>query len=267
MLVNYKEFHTFTDISDHTPRASEEVWRVLSDLLKHRKKSDIIRILDIGSSDGSVMEPVLAELHKMGIVVRYVAVEPEKEAYEKALTQECLSYIDGELHNCKFEDYMQHNVEQFDYIAFSHSFYHFEFKDWRGIVEKSLEFLNDDGKLHIILDSEQGAVYELMPLVTNNKLDTDTKEFGFLHFAEDMESFLRHKGMEFEQNTYLETIRISKNDRSVDEAARILAFLFRRNKTVLNEYFSNAIKAFLYRHQGVRDYSLINKVNSFIITK
>lgn len=221
-IRNYNEHSVYLESSDVVQSSLKNLMNVIVTKLE-------FSVLDVGCGDGTFSLELLSEIKKLRTNTNWYALEPEKSAYEnfvKKIKEKNLGYIKYE--NITFQDFFWKNKEkseEFDFILLSHSFYHFPKDEWSNILSQSRRLLKKGGFIVIILDSRNSSVYGLRKLITNNKIET--LEYGYLHFAEDLEEMLKLNGVDFEEFFFFGSKYIKDNENKLNELARYLAFLYR----------------------------------------
>jgi 2-polyprenyl-3-methyl-5-hydroxy-6-metoxy-1,4-benzoquinol methylase len=268
---NYFEFGAFLEKSNASVITRENLERLLTEKLKNHSKISNFSMLDVGSSDGEMSLPLAVWLKEQFDNFKYVAVEPEKPAFEKLNKRMKAQKIDfAETNNLTVEKYFETKKNEeaiFDFILFAQSFYHIPKNEWEEIISDSRRLLKPAGYLMIILDSSEGQSYELADLITENKTRFDTLEFGELYFAEDIEEFLDKNGIKYSEDKFTRYTVIKENEKQLYNFARYLAFLYRTFPEKILENYEAEVGKFLERHKKDGKYMLEDIVKIVILEK
>ncbi len=268
-VANYPELRAYIEGSNESEVKREKLRKILEEKLWNLPFDYEFHILDVGCSDGEMFLPLVVHLKKGLPKLKYTALEPEVQAFEKFIKRikgMGLSFIQP--FNKSFEAYLQiikGQGELFDFILFSQSFYFFPKSQWDEIIYHTLQLLKPNGFVVIVLDSYKGEAYKLCNLISSGK--AETMEFGGLYSAEDMEEFLMNKGVNFKTDHFTVSIFIKDNEDKLDNFARILAFLYRTfPEKILSEH-RGAVEKFLEECNRNGLYVLENQVRIFSFTK
>lgn len=257
---NYPELRVYYGESNESDVKRKNVKRILGERLEDVQVDYDFHILDVGCSDGEMFLPLGVELKERLPKLRYTALEPERQAFEKFVERvegQRLDFVQPA--NTTLEAYLQTvkgQKELFDFILFSQSFYGFPRGKWNKIVSDTLRLLKPSGFAMIILDSREAKIYKLCNLITSGR--PDTLEFGDFCFAEDMEQFLTNKGISFKTVQYPISIFIKEDKYKLDTFARILAFLYRTFPEKILANHREAVEKFLEECKGDSRYVLEN---------
>jgi len=226
---NYPELKAVLESSNLPDITRDNLKRILERKLKETSRDSNFPMLDVGPSDGEMSFPLVEWLGTRFANFHYVAVEPEKEAFDK-LNQRIAQKGDYRFvsYNVTLKDYLETVKEEegiFDVALFSYVFYHFPKETWATIISDSQRLLKKDGLTIIVLDSYEGRLWEMRSLITEGKIDT--LEFGDLYFAQDMEEFLETMGIRYFTDKFTVHISIKGDDQKLFNMARALAFLYR----------------------------------------
>ncbi len=266
---NYPEFRAVLESSDFPEVVRENLKLILGKKLKDIPKDSAFSMLDVGSSDGEMSLPLAQWIKGNFDNFRYTAIEPEDPAFKKLnerIQHESITYTES--HNFTIDQYLntkKKEKEMFDFILFSHVFYHIPKEKWDEVIMDSQRLLKPNGFIIVVLDSLEGQAYELLDLVTENKTRVDTLEFGDLCYAEDMEDFLKKKGIEYSEDKFPVHIFVSEGEQKLLNFARLLGFLYRTFPEKILANYSDELREFLERIKRGDKYILedINKAIAF----
>ncbi|MEM1312642.1 MAG: class I SAM-dependent methyltransferase [Patescibacteria group bacterium] len=268
MGSNYAEFSFFTEESNETKVTRQSIEKLIYQKLNFKFDYNL-SLLDVGASDGKMFLPLVKSLQSKFNKLNYVALEPDADAYKQLqinLVKSGLSNFTAL--NLTAQDYLfrkQFINNYFDCILFSQSFYHIPRKAWFKVINNSINRLRNNGFIIIILDSFEGPAYNLVDLITENKTQIDTFEYGYLISAEEMEELLFAHKVNFLTNSF--SMEIKLKDRSgVKSLARVLGFLYRRDwQFILNNYYKEVCE--LYEKKLKNSSRLENTVKIITISK
>ena len=267
---NYPEFKTISESSNLSEAVRENLKLILGEKLKNIRRDSNFSMLDVGSSDGGMSLPLATWLKSDFKNFRYTAIEPEKPGFIKLnerIQQEAITYAQS--HNLTVEQYLKTKSgekELFDFILFSHVFYHIPKDKWDRVIADSQRLLKPNGFIIVILDSFEGRpASELADLITENKTRVDTLEFGDLYYAEDVEALLKRKGIDYSVDKFPVHITIQEGEQKLSDFARHLAFLYRTFPEKILAKYKDRLEEFLGRIKRDDKYVLedINKVITF----
>lgn len=229
---NYPELRAVIESSNLPDITRDNLKRVLEARLKETPRGSNFSMLDVGASDGEMSLPLAQWLKGNFSNFRYTAIEPERPAFEKLNERIQNQGIDyAEASNLTIEQYLETKKQdegQFDFILFSHVFYHIPKETWGVVIRDSQRLLKPSGFIAVVLDSfERRSASELADLITENKTRVDTLEFGDLLYAEDMEEFLTKNRIEYFADSFSTNIFIQEDGQELYNFARTLAFLYR----------------------------------------
>jgi SAM-dependent methyltransferase len=211
--------------------------------------------------------PLVVELKKRLPRLNYVALEPERPAFDKLVERikgQNLTFVRPA--NKTFEAYLQTIEEQalFDFILFSQSFYFFPESEWDKTFDSIYSLLRPNGLAMIILDSREGRAYKMCDLITSGK--ANTLEFGRLLFAEDLERYLTGRTTDFKIHQFPVNIFIRDSEEKLAKFARILAFLYRTFPEKILKH-KGAVEEFLEQCKSDNHYILENLVKVITFAK
>lgn len=269
-VKNYPELRAYLEGSNESDITRENLKQILENQLADYPLDYPLCLLDVGSSDGEMSFPLVRWLKEKFVNFRYTAIEPEKPAFERLLERIKKADVDcTETHNLTVEEYLNRVAKEkskvFDLILFSQSFYHMPKDEWNWIITDTIRLLKPKGFCIIILDSHQGPAYELKDMITQGRVDT--LEFGDLYSAEDMESFLSGKSIQFSTEKFPVYIFVQDNEQKLSEFSRHLAFLYRTFPKKILTAHKEEIVEFLKRCKKDNKYVLENIVKIIIFRK
>jgi phospholipid N-methyltransferase len=222
------------------------------------------RILDVGSSDGTLIRCLVNKLVKRRCNnIEATAIEPDEESFlhheEEHIkpTNAPNDYI-IDWKNLSLKDYLSTKhlkIEKYDLILCSHVFYHFQPSDWNKIISTLQTKLRKYGKLIVILDAYDSPIYnfkgQIMPLFSdNNILDS----FGGEISAELFKSFIERKGFQYRRSTLDSNVIVPKNS-NFASLLRILTFLFRHDLFTSEKIIQRLFEwVMTYKHKGDGEY-------------
>ena len=126
-VKNYFEFSAFLKKTSASDITRENLKRILAERLRNYSKVFAFSILDIGSSDGEMSLPLAIWLKKQFDKFKYVAIEPEKPAFNRLNRRIKNQKIDfAETNNLTVEKYFETKKNEeaiFDLILIAQSFY------------------------------------------------------------------------------------------------------------------------------------------------
>lgn len=268
-VKNYPELRVYLEESNESDLKRENIKGILEKRLQEVRPDYDFRILDVGCSDGEMFLPLAAELKRRLPGLKYIALEPEKPAFERLVEKikgQGLDFIQPA--NTTLEAYLRTIKGQeglFDLILFAQSFYGFPKSEWGGIISNALRLLKSNGFVMVILDSRGAKVYKLCDSITAGK--ADTLEFGDFCFAEDLEQFLTDKGISFKTVQYPISIFIKDDEHKLDVFARILAFLYRTFPEKILTNHRESVEKFLEEYKSDNQYVLENLDKVIAFTK
>lgn len=228
---NYPELKAVLENSNLPEVIRDNLKLVLEEKLRVISRDYNFSMLDVGTSDGEMSLPLAQWLKGNFDNFIYTALEPEGPAFEKLNARIKTQGIDyAKSSNLTIEKYLEAKKGEedlFDFILFSHVFYHIPREKWADVIAGSQRLLRPNGFILVVLDSSEGKAYELADLITENKTRADTLEFGNLYYAEDMEDFLTKNGVKHVVKSFATNIFIQEDGRELHNFARVLAFLYR----------------------------------------
>ena len=264
----YSEFRAVLESSDLPEVIRENLKHILEERLKKIPRESSFSMLDVGSSDGEMSLPLAQWLNGSFSNFRYTAIEPEKPALKKLNERIQTQGIDyAETSNLTIEQYLETKKQeegQFDFILFSHVFYHTPKEEWGEVIRDSQRLLKPDGFIIVVLASFEGQACKLLDLVTENKTRVDTLEFGNLYYAEDMEGFLQKKGTKYYVDKFPVHFFVSEGEQKLLNFAQLLGFLYRTFPEKILANYRDELQEFLERIKKGDKYILeINKAITF----
>lgn len=260
---NYPEFKAVLESSNLPEVIRENLKRVLGEKLKSLPSDSNLSMLDVGSSDGEMSLPLAQWLKKHFSNFRYAAIEPEEPAFETLNTRIKTQGLDyAEASNLTIEKYLETKKGEegiFDFILFSHVFYHIPEDKWGEVIANSQRLLKPNGFIAVVLDSFEGQAHELLDIITEDKTRVDTLEFGNLYYAEDMENLLTNKGIKYSVDSFSTNIFIPEDTRELHNFARVLAFLYRTFPGKILASHKEDVEKFMKRTKQTNRYVLEDK--------
>lgn len=260
--ANYPEFRAYLEGSNESEETAKNLMQSLTPILKEFDKKTEFSMLDVGCSDGTFSFLLYDRIANLLPKLRVTAIEPEVPAYLKfveRVKEKNLDFIDHQ--NITVQKFLKNNTgkkEVFDYILFSQCFYHFPKEEWGFIFEHSTQLLKKNGFISITLDSHNSEAYKLKDKITGRK--AVTLEFGDLYSAEDIESFLETKNIEFEESSFPVYLFIKNDDKKLERLARHLSFLYRTYPNLILPKYEKELKNMLEESKKNGEYFLENRV-------
>lgn len=272
----YKEFKFFCSVYKNREELLSQA--ILKYLPKGQKTNkEPFRILDVGSSDGILLENLISELsQRVKAKIAVVALEPDREAFSylnkrfkdvndtesKGFSIDCLKM--------KLEDYLlkTNDQQKYDLILCSHVFYHFKPAIWKLMIFKLSEKLKDNGILITILDSYDSPIYKLKPEVIRYFVSCEDKIFGDEISGENFSAFLNKFKIHF-YDSYINSYLLLAADKIIQDFFCILSFLY-RHKIIQNSSSHKLIFNWMKANSYPVDsnyYEIKWRENIFVITK
>lgn len=265
---NYPEFRAILESSNLPEVVRDNLKPIIWNKLKDLPGDHVFSMLDVGSSDGEMSLPLVESLKGNFNNFKYTAIEPEESGFQKLnqrIQVKGITY--AESHNVTIEQYLdtrKADQEMFDFILFSHVFYHVPKDKWDKVISGSLRLLKQNGFIVAVLDSFDSQAYKLLDLITENKTRVDTLEFGNLYSAEDMEEFLTKRGMRHSIDQFSININIPKNEQKLSNLARCLAFMYRVFPDRILADYKDELEEFLKETKTGGKY-IVEDVNKVIV--
>lgn len=237
----YKEFKFFCSIyKGRENQLSHAIIKNLPTRLEDDKKT--YRILDVGSSDGALIENLIDKLStQLKTKIEIIALEPDQETFshlrEKFEKVSCVKTgwsVDCLLTN--LEDYLSKRkyLHKFDLILCSHVFYHLKPSQWNNIILTFQKRLEKKGKIVVILDSYGSPIYKFKKEIVPFFQENYASSFGNEISAEMFMNFIHEKNIEYHNKIIKSHIIIPINSK-VENLIRLLTFLFRHNFNLKNK--------------------------------
>lgn len=256
----FKEFKSFCSIyKDRENHLSEAILEFLQESFKRDK--EIYHILDVGSSDGALLEALIKRLPsdtKNRIEIN--ALEPDNDAFfnlkkkfdeEKDMSKNWT--VDTYL--LTIEDFsLRKNFEgKYDLILLSHVLYHIDPAQWINIISTLKKRLKTQGKIIVILDSYDSPIYQFKKEITPF-LKENYYLFGGEISAEMFQKFLIDQEIVCQYHV-IESNLLIQRDEGINYLRNVLSFLYRRE---INETYELRTKldkwANKYIHKQISKY-------------
>ena len=133
---DFTPFEIYLKHSNAMEISSKRLRKILLEL-----KGDPLKILDVGSNDGSFLIKSLPKGKKVEIIF----LEPSKNPFEK-LVKNTKQNKEWKCINQTFEDFYQNSKEKYDVVLASH-LYHFPRKKYQELLSQLASLLKDSGTL------------------------------------------------------------------------------------------------------------------------
>jgi len=219
------------------------------------KNRSSIRILDIGSGEGSLIRKIIYKLKKyeffnngFNIVIECLEPTDEGSNYLMKIKNEFLhSNIEINLIKLRIEDFLEKNttMDKYDLILAIHSFYFINKQYWLSVIKKLMDIIRLDSKIIIGLVSRKSDIYNIYNQIDNEKLnhnyDRAFDEYGSYNFAEDLlDILLRHHEINYQTKNIIAPINFKESEGDIfydaisnnyskirSSVIEFLAFMFR----------------------------------------
>lgn len=266
--INYNELTEYLKGTNEAQETADNLVKTLAPYLKERDKTKLLRILDVGCSDGTFTFLYARQLRKLAPRIHLTAIEPEIPAYKKFVQRvkdENYDWVSYE--NIRIQEFLKRGGgEQYDLILFSQCWYHFPKDEWDFILDGAIKHLAEDGLIIIILDSHDCEAYKLKDRITGGK--PDTLEFGDLHSAEDIEKLLKERNIEYGETSFPIYIFVKDDEQKFSRLARYLAFLYRTTaERILNDYQEDLETMIAESKKSGSHYTIENRVKIITFKK
>ncbi len=129
-------FEIYLKYSNEKEISIKQLHKILCSL-----KNNSIKILDVGSGDGSYLIESLPENSNFHVL----SIEPSKSLYKK-LQKNTKNFSNFKTANQTFEEFYKHNDEKFDIVLASH-LYHFTQEEYPIFISKLISLLSNKGTL------------------------------------------------------------------------------------------------------------------------
>ena len=133
---DFTPFEIYLKHSNAMEISSKQLRKILLEL-----KGDPLKILDVGSNDGSFLIKSLPKGKKVEIIF----LEPSKNPFEK-LVKNTKQNKEWKCINQTFEDFYQNSKEKYDVVLASH-LYHFPREKYQELLSQLASLLKDSGTL------------------------------------------------------------------------------------------------------------------------
>lgn len=194
------DFDTFLDFKRQCLDRDSNASEVISDIIIKTQKDGSFLALDIGTGEGMLIKEVLKKCPS--IPIRFDLVEPTIKGV-RLIERNLREYVkNGSVHiyRSPFERFPEsEHEERYHLVLCSHTFYHFQQKDWTRLMAKILRLLADGGFFINILVSKETFLYEMARLFRGSLKQKEelTEEFGYFVFSEDFENLLYKEKIDF----------------------------------------------------------------------
>lgn len=271
----YSEFKFFC--SFYSNREKHLAQSVLSSINLPSQFLEPYRILDVGSSDGLLLQTVFDMMSaQIDLCFETIAIEPDKEAFISLIDR--FSRPVERINKCFNVNPTNSDLEIFmkqkefdpikhDIILCSHVFYHFDPAKWGDIITYFRGHLTETGNIIVILDSFDSPIYSLKQDTNRFFYDIENDFFGKEILAEDFLYFLKHNDIHHIMKPLRSFLFLPQQDLDVI-IFRILCFLFRHG--ILHDELSERTitdKIQTYSERGSQLYMIPWTEKLFVIGK
>lgn len=225
---------------------------------KHQDKSEI-KILDIGSGEGSVILNLSNHLISHNNIniekIHLDCVEPAAlgvNLLNEKIKKDSNPSIIVDIYQTDIEEFLKDkNNQEYDVIISCHSLYHINKDRWKKLLTNLKSRLNISGLLFINLVSKESDIYNI-----NGNIESSNpsifRKFGNYYFGEDFNSMIDIHWQKMDINSLI----------SFGEMDLIVAL-----KELFGQNVNSKMLHFLSFMHRVSKYDLVNEIDAFLVKK
>lgn len=251
-------FQSFKAGSDSTDKSFRAIDSLITGKLLNQKidSSRPLKLIDIGSNEGQLIFQVFSKISRIHSNIELTCIEPDSDAFSKL--GRVMNGTGAILHNLSAQEFFGEigGSEQADFMLFTHSWYHFPEEQWKFILGNSIALAKN---IIITIDSHECQTYRLRDRLKS--YGTGSLEHGYLHSAEELESFLGKQGIRFD--SIADEVWIYADD--LWSLAGHIGFLFRKDPDLLLHDHGNIIAKIFRENMNRNRCEIKSKVKTIAI--
>lgn len=263
----YSEFRNFDKFAKQTDSITESIRKINWSL----HKDEVFYFVDIGSNDGFLTEKICRVLFEKYGKSKTYASEPEEESY-KQLIDRLEKYKNIQIDRMNFDKWIKKYKKELDskvhLLLHSHSFYHFQKKEWKSIINQGNEILSSSGKQIIIIDSEKTSINKIKYKIDKSVSPQKTvRKYGEFLTGNEINNFLKTEELSFQHKIIEQHVIIPDNKNSLQNFARIIGFVFRHSPDIILKSAKDDLIKFMSEYKTNKEYIFPRFQDMFILQK